>query len=47
MTPNHIAVAVFKGVIAALFVVWLGAQLAPDSVYLSVKFVVEELPNFP
>ena len=47
LTPNHIASAVFKGVLAALFVVWLGAQIAPDEIYLPVKFVVEELPTFP
>jgi hypothetical protein len=37
----------FIGVLLALFVVYLGAQVSPDEVYLPVKFVVEELPELP
>jgi hypothetical protein len=45
LTQRDISWAVFKGVLAALFLVWLGAQIAPDDIYLPVKFVVEELPE--
>lgn len=43
LTTSGIAGAVLVGVLAALFVVWLGAQLVPEHVYLPVKFVVTEL----
>lgn len=43
--PWEIAAAAFAGVLLALFVVWLGAQLAPDHIYLPVKFVVDDLPE--
>jgi uncharacterized protein DUF2510 len=46
LKTSGIAGAVFLGVFAALFLVWLGAQIDPDHVYFPVKFVVEELPNF-
>ena len=39
-TTSGIAGAVFIGVLAALFVVWLGAQFVPEHVYLPMKFVV-------
>jgi hypothetical protein len=45
-TTGGIARAVFLGVLAALFVIWLGAQASPEHVYFPVKFVVKELPNF-
>jgi uncharacterized protein DUF2510 len=45
LTQREIASAVMLGVLGALFIVWLGAQLAPDTFYLPVKFVVKELPN--
>lgn len=40
-----IASAVLAGVLAAWFVIWLLAQLAPDTFYLPVKFVVEDLSS--
>jgi hypothetical protein len=46
ITTGGIAGAAFLGVLAALFVVWLGAQISPEHVYLPVKFVVKELPGF-
>ncbi len=46
MTQRALASAVLVGVLAAWFVIWLLAQLAPDTFYVPVKFVVEELPNF-
>jgi hypothetical protein len=46
LTRNDISFAVFAGVFAALALVWLLAQLAPDTFYLPVKFVVKELPNY-
>lgn len=46
LTTGNIAGAVFLGVFAALFLVWLGAQAAPDDIFFPVKFVVEELPDF-
>jgi hypothetical protein len=46
LTTNQIAGAVFLGVFAALFLVWLGAQIDPDTIYFPVKFVVEEAPEF-
>jgi Protein of unknown function (DUF2510) len=45
LTQSAIASAVAAGVLAALFVVWLGSQLSPDHIYLPVKFVVKELPG--
>lgn len=45
LTASRIAGAVFLGVLAAFFVVWLGAQIAPEHIYLPVKFVVKELPG--
>jgi len=44
LTQRQIANAVCLGVLAALFVVWLGAQISPDHIFLPVKFVVKELP---
>jgi hypothetical protein len=41
-----IALAVAIGMVAGWFVIWLGAQEAPDTFYWPVKFVVEDLPNF-
>jgi hypothetical protein len=46
LTTWGIAGAVCLGVFAALFLVWLGAQISPEHIYLPVKFVVKELPNF-
>lgn len=46
LTTNRIAGAVFLGVFAALFLVWLGAQIDSDHIYFPVKFVVEEVPDF-
>jgi hypothetical protein len=40
-----IAEAVAGGILVAWFIIWLGAQLSPDHVYLPVKFVVKELPE--
>jgi len=42
-----LAGAVFIGVLAAFFVLWLLAQLDPDNAYLPVKFVVDasDLPS--
>jgi len=40
-----IALAVAAGVLVALFLVWLGAQVSPEHIYLPVKFVVKELPE--
>jgi hypothetical protein len=45
LTTTRIASAVFMGVLGALFIVWLGAQIEPDHVYFPVKFVVQELPE--
>jgi hypothetical protein len=47
-TPSlaGIAAAVFAGVLAALVVVWIGAQISPEHIYVPVKFVVKELPSF-
>jgi len=45
LTTWGIAGAAFLGVLAALFVVWLGAQISPEHIYLPVKFVVKELPR--
>lgn len=33
------------GVLAALFILWVGAQASPENIYLPVKFVVKELPS--
>ena len=46
MTQRALASAVLAGVLAAWFVIWLLAQIAPDTFYMPVKFVVEELPSF-
>jgi len=40
-----IAEAVTGGVLLAWFIIWLGAQISPDHIYLPVKFVVKELPE--
>ncbi len=45
LSQRAIASSVMVGVLAALFVIWLFAQIAPDTVYLPVKFVVKELPS--
>lgn len=45
MTQRALASAVLVGVLAAWFVIWGLAQVAPDTFYLPVKFVVKELPN--
>ena len=45
LSSSSIAGAVCVGVLAAFFIIWLGAQLSPEHVYLPVKFVVKELPN--
>jgi hypothetical protein len=45
MTQRALASAVLIGVLAAWFVVWLLAQMAPETFYLPVKFVVKELPS--
>lgn len=45
LTQSEITRAVFFGVLGAMFIVWLGAQLSPEHIYLPVKFVVKELPN--
>jgi hypothetical protein len=41
--------ATFLGMLLALSVVWVGAQLLPDDIYLPVKVVVEtpDLPLLP
>jgi hypothetical protein len=36
--------AVAGGLVLGWFLIWLGAQVAPDVVYWPVKFVVEEVP---
>ncbi len=46
ISQRALASAVLVGVLAAWFVVWLLAQFAPDTFYIPVKFVVEELPSF-
>lgn len=46
LSTSGIAGAAFLGVLAAFFILWLGAQIAPDHVYLPMKFVVKELPRF-
>jgi hypothetical protein len=46
LTQRQIASAVLVGVLAALFVVWIAAQISPDHAYLPVKFVVKELPHY-
>jgi hypothetical protein len=46
LSQRAMASAVLLGVLAAWFVIWLLAQIAPDTFYLPVKFVVEDLPNF-
>ncbi len=43
---RQIAQAVLVGVLCAWFVIWLLAQIQPDTFYLPVKFVVEGLPEF-
>jgi len=43
---RQIAQAVLLGVLCAWFVIWLLAQIAPDTFYIPVKFVVDELPRF-
>lgn len=45
LTAPRIAGAVFLGILGALFVIWLGAQIAPNHIYLPVKSVVKELPS--
>lgn len=45
LTTSGIASAVFLGVFAAFFLVWIGAQISPEHIYLPVKFVVKELPK--
>jgi hypothetical protein len=42
---SEMILAVAGGVLIAWFVIWLGAQIDPDHVYVPVKFVVDELPN--
>lgn len=42
---GKIALAVAGGVVLGWFLIWLGAQVAPNEVYWPVKFVVEELPE--
>jgi Protein of unknown function (DUF2510) len=44
LSTGGIAGAVMIGVLAALFLVWLGSQISPEHIYLPVKFVVKELP---
>jgi len=46
LSQRAIASAVLVGVLAAWFVIWLGAQFASDIFYWPVKFVVEDLPEF-
>jgi hypothetical protein len=33
------------GVVIGWFIIWVGAQAAPDTFYWPVKFVVEDLPS--
>ncbi len=40
-----IALSTMVGVLLALGIVWLGAQVSPDHAYLPVKFVVKNLPH--
>jgi hypothetical protein len=47
LTQRQIASAVLVGALAAFFVVWMAAQLAPDTFYVPVKFVVKDLPHIP
>jgi hypothetical protein len=44
LTTGGIAGAVAIGILVAFFLIWLGAQISPEHVYLPVKFVVKELP---
>jgi hypothetical protein len=41
-----VAFAVAFGVVIGWLAIWIGAQAAPDTFYVPVKFVVEELPTF-
>jgi hypothetical protein len=45
LTTWSIAGAVCVGILAAFFIIWLGAQISPENIYLPVKFVVKELPS--
>jgi hypothetical protein len=45
ITGLQVAVAVFVGVLAAWGAILALAQVDPDSFYVPVKFVVEEMPN--
>jgi hypothetical protein len=40
-----IAAGVTIGGVLVWFLVWLGAQAAPETIYWPVKFVVKELPK--
>jgi hypothetical protein len=42
---GKITLSVAGGMILGWFLIWLGAQVAPDEIYWPVKFVVEELPE--
>lgn len=46
LSQRAIASAVLVGVLAAWFVIWLLAQIAPDTFFMPVKFVVDEIPEF-
>ncbi len=46
LSSGKIAGSVCVGVLAAFFIIWLGAQISPEHIYLPVKFVVKELPSF-
>ena len=45
LTQRQIASSVLVGMLCAFFVLWLGAQISPEHVYLPIKFVVKELPS--
>lgn len=45
LSTAGIAGSVMIGILGAFLLLWLGAQIAPEHIYLPVKFVVKELPN--
>ena len=45
LSPLALIGVVAIGVVLGWFLIWLGAQAAPDTFYWPVKFVVEDLPG--
>lgn len=46
LDPSSTVLIVAFGMVVGWFLIWLGAQVAPDIFYWPIKVVVNELPPF-